>query len=133
MRDSLARGEHPNYARDGLHSKQLLYDNLKSVVLKRALLAANSQFNPFYLDFASYYGLVPRLATPYRAQTKGKVERTARVVRESIYAGLRFSSLQELNRRAQERCNELNQRPNWTTRTPPIDRLEEEQLVPVEG
>ena len=117
----------------GGHTKQILYDNLKSVVLKRALLAANSQFNPFYLDFASYYGLVPRLATPYRAQTKGKVERTGRVVRESIYAGVRFSSLQELNRRAQERCNELNQRPNWTTRTPPIERLEEEQLVPVEG
>ena len=114
-------------------TQHILYDNLKSVVLRRALLAANSQFNPLYLDFAGHYGLVPRLATPYRAQTKGKVERTARVVRESIYAGPHFTSLQELNVHTIRRCDELNRRPNWTTRVPPFDRLAEEHLTPVEG
>ncbi len=54
--------------------KEILYDHLKSVVLRRAYLAAQSQFHPLFLNFAAYYPFPPRLCHPYRPATKGKVE-----------------------------------------------------------
>ena len=50
--------------------REILYDNLKSVVLARAYLAADSQFNQTFLDFSGYYGFTVRLCAPFRAQTK---------------------------------------------------------------
>jgi len=117
----------------GGHTREILYDNLKSVVLARAYRASESEFNPVFLDFAAYYGVTARLCHPYRPATKGKVERSVRVVRESFFEGRHFSSIPELNRLALHWCNEINQRPNGTTHGAPIDRLEEEHLTPVDG
>ena len=117
----------------GGHPKEILYDNTKNVVLWRTLLAAASSFNPLYLDFAAYYGLTPRLCAPYRAATKGKVENTVRFLRSDFFEGRYFSSLDDLNRQAQLWCNDVNQRAHGTTHVPPIERLEEERLTPVEG
>ncbi len=117
----------------GGHTKEFLYDNTKNVVLRRAYLTADSQLNPMYLDFAGYYGITPRLCKPYRPETKGKVENSVRHVREDFYLGTPFSSLQELNHRVLQWCNESNQRPHRTTRVPPIERLIEEHLTPVDG
>ena len=58
------------------HTDTILYDNLKQVVLERKPSARDSTFNSQFMDFLEYYGIVPRLCRPYRAQTKGKVERT---------------------------------------------------------
>lgn len=113
--------------------REALYDNTKNVVLARAFLAADSEFNKTFLDFAAYYGLTVRLCAPYRAQTKGKVERSVRVVRQGFFDGQHFSSLQEVNLEALRWCNRINQRPHGTTHIAPIDRLEEEQLTPVAG
>ena len=52
------------------------------------------------LDFASYYGFVPRVCHPYRPQTKGKIESTIRYIKGSFWPGLSFDSLQDLNRQA---------------------------------
>ena len=53
---------------------EVLYDNAKVVVLER--LADGPRYNPGLLDFAGRYGFAPRLCRPYRARTKGKVERS---------------------------------------------------------
>lgn len=113
--------------------KEILYDNLKSVVLRRAFLVAQSQFNPLFVDFATYYNFVQRLCAPYRAETKGKVENTVKFVRQGFFAGTTFGSLQELNRKASLWCSAVNQRAHGTTHVAPIDRLEAEQLTPVQG
>ena len=113
--------------------KEILYDNLKSVVLRRAYLVAQSQFNPLFVDFAAYYNIVQRLCAPYRAATKGKVENAVKFVRHGFFDGTTFASLQELNRKAQEWCNAVNQRVHGTTHVAPIDRLEAERLTSVEG
>jgi transposase len=53
--------------------ERLLYDNLKSVVLKRQA-DGTIHWNPRFLDFADVVGFSPQLCRPYRPQTKGKVE-----------------------------------------------------------
>ena len=53
--------------------KRLLYDNLKSVVLRRDAEDV-VQWNPRFLDFADVAGFSPQACKPYRPQTKGKVE-----------------------------------------------------------
>jgi transposase len=56
--------------------KTILYDKLKSVVIQRDKYGKNQHgFNENFLDFAKTYKFIPKICKPYRAQTKGKVER----------------------------------------------------------
>jgi hypothetical protein len=55
---------------------EVLYDNMKSVVIERNTYGRGvHRFHAGFLDFARHAGFLPRLCQPYRAQTKGKVER----------------------------------------------------------
>lgn len=66
--------------------KEVLYDNMKTVVVERnAYSAGQHRFQPGFLDFAKHYGFMPKLCQPYRAKTKGKVERFNRYLRYSFY------------------------------------------------
>jgi transposase len=67
-------------------TKDVLYDNMKTVVLTRDHYEeASHRFHPGLWQFAKEYGFTPRLCRPYRAQTKGKVERFNRYLRNSFY------------------------------------------------
>lgn len=69
--------------------QSVLYDNVKTVVLKRdAYGPGEHQYQAGFLDFARHYGFRPRLCRPYRAKTKGKVERMNRYLRYSFYVPL---------------------------------------------
>jgi transposase len=69
--------------------KQVLYDNMKTVVLERdAYGPKQHRFTPKFLDFAKHHGFAPRLCRPYRAKTKGKVERMNGYLRRSFYVPL---------------------------------------------
>jgi transposase len=66
--------------------QEILYDNMKTVVLARDVYAPKKhRFHPGFLDFANHFGFMPRLCRPYRAKTKGKVERFNRYLRYSFY------------------------------------------------
>ena len=52
--------------------ERLLYNNLKSVVLKRQA-DGTIQWNPRFLDFADVVGFSPQLCRPYRPQTNDLV------------------------------------------------------------
>lgn len=66
--------------------KEILYDNMRTVVTARNAYAPNHhRFQAGFLDFARHYGFMPRLCRPYRAKTKGKVERFNRYLRYSFY------------------------------------------------
>jgi len=54
--------------------KEILFDNLKQVVLKRSVRYEDNEWNPSFEDFSGHYDITPRLCRPGRAQTKGKVE-----------------------------------------------------------
>ncbi len=69
--------------------RRSLYDNMKTVVLERdAYGPARHRFQPGFLDFARHYGFKPELCRPYRAKTKGKVERMNGYLRRSFYVPL---------------------------------------------
>lgn len=66
---------------------EVLYDNMRTVVLQRnAYGAAKHRFHPGLWALARDYGFTPRLCRPYRAKTKGKVERAISYLRRSFFA-----------------------------------------------
>lgn len=69
--------------------RRALYDNMKTVVIERdAYGSGQHRFLPAFLDFARHYGFQPELCRPYRAKTKGKVERMNGYLRRSFYVPL---------------------------------------------
>jgi transposase len=79
-----------------------LYDNLKSAVLERHGSAI--RFHPTLLDLSSHYHFEPRAAAPARGNEKGRVERAIRYIRDNFFAGRHYSSLDDLNRQANDWC-----------------------------
>ena len=54
--------------------REVLYDNMKTVVLERnAFGEGRHRFHSGLWDLAKHFGFMPRLCRPYRAKTKGKV------------------------------------------------------------
>jgi transposase len=54
-------------------------------------------YNPSLVALASHYGYQPRACQPYRAKTKGKVERPFRYVRQDFFLARSFRNLDDLN------------------------------------
>lgn len=110
--------------------RQVLHDNLKTAVLERR--GGRIHWHPQYLDFAGYYGFSPRACQPYRAQTKGKVERSIQYVRGNFWVGLHFTDLADLNQQARVWCDTVaNVRVHATTSAVPFERLPREGLLPL--
>ena len=66
--------------------EQVLCDNPKTVVIERhAYGEGRHRYNPYLLEVAKHYGLALGLCSPYRARTKGKVERFHRYLRGSFF------------------------------------------------
>jgi transposase len=75
--------------------REILYDNLKSVVLDR--VGEHIRFHPRLLELCGHYHFAPKPCAPYRGNEKGKVERTIQYLRHSFFAARRFDSVVELN------------------------------------
>ncbi len=115
----------------GGYPEEILYDNMKQVVVKRMMKQSESELNKQFEDFTGFYGYKPILCRPYRGQTKGKVERTVRYVRENFMVGVKYNSLEHLNSQAHAWCNKINAKVHGTTNERPIDRLPVENLMPL--
>ena len=115
----------------GGYPEEMLYDNMKQVVIKRLLKAEDSTLNRQFEDFAGFYGFKPVLCRPYRGQTKGKVERTVQYVRDNFMVGIKYNSLDDLNGQALAWCNKVNGKVHGTTGEIPFDRLKKEGLNPL--
>ncbi|MDD4200519.1 MAG: IS21 family transposase [Eubacteriales bacterium] len=115
----------------GGYPEEILYDNMKQVVVKRLLRQSDSEMNKQFEDFAGFCGFIPVLCRPYRGQTKGKVERTVRFVRDNFMTGIAFESLNDLNAQAYAWCGKVNSKPHSTTGEIPFDRLKKENLSPL--
>lgn len=84
--ESLRAGHEGFFEAIGGVPQQLLYDNPKTIVLERDRHGAGKhRFHPALWELAAHYGFVPRLCRPRRAQTKGKVERAIRYLRENFF------------------------------------------------
>lgn len=65
--------------------RTVLYDNMKTVLIDRDVYGPGQhRFHAGFREFAKHHGFVPRMCAPYRAQTKGKVERFNRYLKESF-------------------------------------------------
>lgn len=117
--------------------RDVLYDNMATVVIQRdADGPGKHRFHAGMSALAKDYNFRLRLCRPYRACTKGKVERVIRYVRESFFVPL----MAELNAAGVEPTLELinvrfaawstdvaNARVHATTRAVPAVRLIHEQ------
>lgn len=115
----------------GGYPEEILYDNMKQVVIKRLLKQEDSKLNRQFEDFAGFYGFKPVLCRPYRGQTKGKVERTVSFVRDNFMVGIRYESLDDLNGQALAWSNKVNAKVHGTTNEIPFERLKKEKLNPL--
>ena len=78
------------FARFGGVPKELLFDQMRAVVLSDQRVGGGELvLNAEFLRFAAHWGFHPRACRPYRAQTKGKVERPIRYIRRHMM--VRFS------------------------------------------
>lgn len=115
--------------------KNILYDNAKTVVLKREKLPDGTykfHYNPAFLDFSQYYGFAIKLCMPYWPRTKGKVESGVKFVGNNFMQGMKFndgfSSLEELNKKALLWIDSFaDLRIHGTTGERPSDRFAEEK------
>jgi transposase len=117
----------------GGYPAEVLYDNMKQVVIKRALKPSDSTWNPKFEDFFTYYGFIPRLCRPYRPQTKGKIENTVGFVKRDFFLGGIFSSFSDLNSQVQGWMKRVNSTTHGTTNEIPIERLKQEELKRIGG
>jgi len=65
-----------------------------------------------------------------RRDLKGKVERTVGVVKQSFWAGVCFTDVDDLNRQAHAWCERINARVHRTTHERPRERQTQVQSVP---
>lgn len=116
--------------------RELLFDQMRAVVigddrLSNGALVMNAEF----LRFAAHWDFRPRACRPYRAKTKGKVERPIRYVRESFFYGRTFLNDADLNAQAERWLSTTaNQRRHRTTGEVPqlrFERDEREALKPL--
>lgn len=109
-------------------TEEILYDNAKVVALKHD--REGIVFNESLLDFAGRYGFAPKVCRPYRPQTKGKVERSVRYIRDFFLEGEGFSGLDDMQDRLLAWLdNVANKRIHATTKERPCDLLLLENLA----
>lgn len=109
-----------------------LYDNLRSVVLARAL--GEIRFHPHFLDFSAHYGFKPVACAPYRPNEKGRIENSVRYLKHNFLAGRSFTTLDEANQQVRRWLAQVaNVRVHASTHKRPVDLLAEERalLVPL--
>lgn len=119
--------------------EQVLFDNAKAVVIERdAYGAGMHRWNDELLHLAEECGFSPRLCRPYRARTKGKVERFNGYLKGSFVVPLAASveaagltlDAQMANVHVRRWLDEVaNQRVHGTTGAVPALRLAEERAV----
>ena len=124
-------------------TRRVLYDNMKTVVLERdASGEGEHRFHAGFLDYARHCGFVIKLCRPYRARTKGKVERFNGYLRRSFYvplaaqlkqAGLVLDAV-TANIQVRRWLKDIaNERIHGTTQIRPAQRLQEECLQAIPG
>ena len=124
-------------------TKECLYDNMKTVIIKRnAYGYGKHQLNSMFEDFAKHCGFKIRVCKPYRAKTKGKVERFNHYLRYSFHNSLsvklamkRYAmNIDNANSEVRKWLDEVaNKRIHQTTLQIPFSLLAEEHyhLLPL--
>ena len=111
--------------------QELLFDQMKAVItrdlrLQRGALVRNLEF----LRFAHHWSFAPRACRPYRAQTKGKVERPVRYLRDNFVYGRTFANDADLDQQRGHWLDAVaNVRVHATTHERPRDRFDRDERL----
>jgi transposase len=109
--------------------RTMLTDRMKSVLLE--MDGSTPIWNPTFADFMAAIGVAPRVCRAYTPQTKGKVERSVGIIKDSFWPGVCFTDLDHLNTQARAWCEQRNRQVHQTTHQPPLERWAEEGLQPL--
>ena len=109
--------------------QELLFDQMKAVITRDLRVEGGALIrNAEFLRFAHHWGFTPRACRPYRAQTKGKVERPVRYLRGNFVYGRTFLHDADLDQQRQTWLDRVaNVRLHGTTRERPRDRFDREE------
>jgi hypothetical protein len=109
--------------------REILYDRMKTAVIGEdadGLVA----YNRSLVDLARHFGFQPKACRPYRAKTKGKVERPFRYIREDFYLARSFRNLDDLNTQLRHWLDTVaNPRTHATTRRVVSEAFAEERAA----
>jgi len=110
-------------------SAEILFDQMKGVILDDQRAAGGKLFeNPEFLRFAAHWGFRIRACRPYRAQTKGKIERPVSYVRGNLVYGREFLGDADLADHCRRWLDETaNVRVHGTTKELPRVRFERDE------
>lgn len=108
--------------------EQILYDRMRTVFSREDPAAGHIVYNRTLMAFARHYGYLPKACQPYRAKTKGKVERPYRYIREDFFLGRQFRNLDDLNAQFRQWLDEVaNVRVHATTKRVVAEHFAEER------
>jgi hypothetical protein len=107
----------------------LLFDQMKAVIVEDHRADGGKLLeNPEFLRFAAHWGFRIRACRPYRAQTKGKVERPVRYLRGNFLYGREFLGDGDLDAQCAHWLDETaNARVHGTTKEVPRERFERDE------
>jgi hypothetical protein len=127
----LTRGLEDAFAFFGGVPAELLFDQMKAVIIEdEREIGGRVLENPEFSRFAAHWSFRIRACRPYRAKTKGKVERPIRYVRESFFYGRTFLNDADLNAQALSwLARTANVRIHRTTTEAPRTRFDREERV----
>ncbi len=109
--------------------RELLFDQMKAVIVEDGRPDGGKLLeNPEFLRFAHHWSFRIRACRPYRAQTKGKVERPVRYVRGNFIYGREFVGDADLDAQRRWWLDAVaNPRVHQTIQAVPRERFEAEE------
>lgn len=125
-RVSLIRGLSETFYSTGGVTYELLLDNMKPVVVRPRSRDEEAILADEWVRFCSYYGIATNACWPYRAQTKGKVERLIGPVKRFV-SSRTFLDREHLASEVASWDSAYNSRIHSTTGQAPAVRFELER------
>jgi transposase len=127
----LVRGLEEAFAFFGGVPREVLFDQLKAVIIDDQRPQGGKVLeNAEFMRFAAHWGFRIRACRPYRARTKGKVERPISYVRQNFFYARDFLNDADLNQQALSwATRRANARLHRTTGEIPQVRFERDEQV----
>lgn len=125
----LVRGLEEAFASFGGVPTELLFDQLKAVIIEDQREFGGKIFeNLEFLRFSAHWGFRIRACRPYRARTKGKVERPVSYLRQGFFYGREFLNDEDLNEQLESWVTrKANLRVHGTTHEIPQVRFDRDE------
>lgn len=107
--------------------KELLFDNMKTVVDRPRTQFNKVVFNDTFYSFSKDALFTPLACLPYTPKTKGKVETLAKVMNRLKVYNHEFSDSNDLYKIVNSLLDEINNLKSESTKEKPIDRFQKEK------